>query len=82
MDDIRHIMFNQEMYKKVHVRDLLFVPEVTIDKSEQMEEVARKFSSSDKYNIAVLDKGKYIGFVSRARVFSSYREMLKIFSDD
>jgi len=82
MDDIRHIMFNQAMYNKVLVRDLLFVPEVTIDKSEQMEEVARKFSSSDKYNIAVLDKGKYIGFVSRARVFSSYREMLKNFSDD
>jgi len=82
MDDIRHIMFNQEMYKNTYVRDLLFVPEVTIEKNEQMEEVARKFSSSDKYNIAVLDKGKYIGFVSRARVFSSYREMLKNFSDD
>ncbi|MFZ5941033.1 MAG: chloride channel protein [Bacteroidota bacterium] len=82
MDDIRHIMFNQNMYNTTYVRDLLFVPEVTIDKNEQMEEVARKFSSSDKYNIAVLDKGKYIGFVSRARVFSSYREMLKTFSDD
>jgi len=47
-----------------------------------MEEVARKFTESGRFNIVVLQKGRYLGFVSRARVFSSYREMLKQFSDD
>ncbi len=82
LDDIRHIMFNQERYDTTRVRDLMFTPDYTIDKSEQMEEVARKFTQSGRYNIAVLDGNKYLGFVSRARVFSSYREMLKHFSDD
>lgn len=82
LDDIRHIMFNQERYENTRVRDLMITPDFTIDKSEQMEEVARKFTQSSRYNIAVLDGQKYLGFVSRARVFSSYREMLKHFSDD
>jgi CIC family chloride channel protein len=82
LDDIRHIMFNHEIYDKTHVRDLMFMPEYTVNIDEQMEEVAGKFSRSGRYNIAVVDNGKYVGFLSRAKVFSSYREMLKHFSDD
>jgi chloride channel protein, CIC family len=32
--------------------------------------------------MAVLSKGKYVGFISRARVFSAYRKLLRDFSDD
>jgi len=77
MDDIRHVMFDPAMYDNVHVRDLMFMPQYTISRDESMEEVARKFQVSQRYNIAVLEDGKYLGFVSRARVFSTYREMLK-----
>ncbi len=82
LDDIRHIMFNHEVYDKTLVRDLMFMPSYTVDIKEQMEEVATKFTKSGRYNIVVLDDGKYVGFLSRAKVFSSYREMLKQFSDD
>lgn len=82
LDDIRHIMFNQEMYDVTKVSDLMVTPEWTVENTDQMEEVARKFSESGRYNFPVLQKGKYLGFVSRARVFSSYREMLKHFSED
>ena len=82
LDDIRHIMFNQEMYDSTRIRDLMISPQWTIESTDQMEEVARIFAESQRYNIPVLQKGKYLGFVSRARVFSSYREMLKHFSDD
>jgi CIC family chloride channel protein len=82
LDDIRHIMFNQEMYDSTRISDLMITPQWTIETTDQMEEVARQFSESGRYNIPVLQNGKYLGFVSRARVFSSYREMLKHFSDD
>ena len=82
LDDIRHIMFNQEMYDSTRVRDLMITPEWTIQTTDPMEAVARQFSESGRYNLPVLRNGKYLGFVSRARVFSSYREMLKHFSDD
>jgi CIC family chloride channel protein len=82
LDDVRHIMFNQAMYDNTRISDLMVTPEWTVETSEQMEEVARKFTESGRYNFPVLQKGKYLGFVSRARVFSSYRDMLKHFSED
>jgi CIC family chloride channel protein len=82
MDDIRDIMFDKDSWDTVYVRDLMFMPQYTISKNESMEEVARKFHVSNRYNIAVLDEGRYIGFVSRAQVFSTYREMLKKISRD
>ncbi len=82
LDDIRNIMFNQEMYDTTRIRDLMITPEWTIQTTDPMEAVARQFSESGRYNLPVLKNGKYLGFVSRARVFSSYREMLKHFSDD
>jgi chloride channel protein, CIC family len=82
LDDIRHIMFDTQKYDNTYVRNLMFMPEYTVSINDEMEEVAGKFSRSGRYNIAVVDNGKYIGFLSRAKVFSSYREMLKHFSDD
>jgi CIC family chloride channel protein len=48
-----------------------------------MEDVAQKFHESGKFVLVVLDNDdKYLGFVSRANVFSEYRKMLKHFSDE
>jgi CIC family chloride channel protein len=82
LDDIRHIMFDNELYQSIHVRDLMFMPEFVILADDPVEEVARKFQVSGRYNIAVLEHGKYLGFISRAKLFSSYRSMLKEFSEE
>ncbi len=82
MDNIRNIIFQPELYEKTYVAELMFMPETTVCPDESMEDVAKKFQQSGKFNLAVLKDGKYLGFVSRARVFSSYRSLLKDFSDD
>lgn len=82
MDDIRHIMFNPELYDNVYVRDLMFMPEYIIDPEDSMEEIAKKFKISGRYNIVVIKKGKYLGFISRAKLFSSYRRLMEDFSED
>jgi len=82
LDDIRHIMFKSELYDQVKVRTLMITPEYIIDPDESMEQVAKKFQDSGKFNLAVIKNGKYLGFISRARVFSKYRILLKYFSDD
>jgi len=81
MDQIRHIMFRPELYDETNVRNLMFTPTNIVDIHDPMEKVAGKFQHSGKFNLVVLDKGKYLGFVSRANVFSKYREMLKDFSE-
>ena len=50
--------------------------------NDSMEDIVMKFQKTPQFNIVVLDQGKYIGFVSRANVFSKYRKMLKEFSED
>ena len=71
LDDIRHNMFNQEVYDTTTIRDLMITPEWTIESTDQVEEVAGVFQESSRFNIPVLQNGRYLGFVSRTRVFSS-----------
>lgn len=82
MDDVRHLIFKQELYDKVQISHLMYMPEHFISPNDSMETVAEKFESSGRYNIAVLDEGKYLGFISRARVFSMYRKTVRHFSHD
>ena len=59
----------------------MFTPTNIVQIEDPMEKVAQKFQHSGKFNLVVLDHGKYMGFVSRANVFSKYRELLKDFSE-
>ncbi len=74
MDDVRHMIFDTEKYDKVRVDELMYMPEYFIDPNDSMEVVANKFESSGRYNLAVIENGKYKGFISRARVFTKYRK--------
>jgi len=82
LDDVRHLIFKPDLYDKVTLEDLMILPEITIACTDNMEEVAEKFEACDKFNIPILDEGQYVGFVSRANVFSSYREKVKAFSSE
>jgi CIC family chloride channel protein len=82
MDDIRQIMFKPELYDEVTVRSLMVTPATSVSPDDSMEVVVQKFQDYDKYNLPVLKDGKYIGFLSRANVFSTYRQVIKQFSDD
>jgi CIC family chloride channel protein len=81
LDDVRHVMFNNDLYEKNYIRDLMFLPDHAIFTTDSVEEVAQKFQTSGSYNIVVIDHGKYLGFISRAKLYSAYRNMLKDFSE-
>jgi CIC family chloride channel protein len=82
MNDIRNIIFKPELYDKIRVDELMYMPEPLVEPSDPMEEIALKFQESGNYNLPVIKDGKYLGFVSRARVFSQYRKLLREFSDE
>jgi CIC family chloride channel protein len=82
INNIRHIIFDRSLYDKYTVEELMFMPEVTVSPDENMESVAQKFQKTGNYNLPVVDNGKYAGFVSRARVFSRYRQLLEEISDE
>jgi CIC family chloride channel protein len=76
LNDIRNLIFEQELYEKISVSDLMYMPEYYISSSDSVEMVAEKFKSCGRYNLAVIDDGQYVGFISRARVFSVYRDTM------
>jgi CIC family chloride channel protein len=76
MNDIRNIMFEQDLYEKITVRDLMYMPEYFISPNDSIEVIIEKFKSCGRYNLAVIKDGRYIGFISRARVFSAYRDTM------
>jgi chloride channel protein, CIC family len=82
VNDIRNIMFNQELYNKINVANIMYMPDPVVSLDESMEDVARKFQETGHYNLPVINGGKYLGFVSRARIFSTYQKLLKEFSQE
>ena len=82
LDHIRGIMFERELYDKKLVRELMYTPELYITPDDDMEKIVNMFHKNDRFNIPVLKDGKYLGFMSRATVFSEYRKLLKKFSEE
>lgn len=82
LDNIREIMFHQEHYDTVMVSEIMTQPPLIIDVSESMETVMNYFEECGAWNLPVVEKGKYLGFVSKSKLFSAYREWLVQFSED
>jgi len=82
LDDVRTIIFNQELYETTLVTDLMVSPPATVSPGEPMEHVMQKFEDSGAWNLPVTDGKIYIGFVSKARIFNMYRKLLVQFSDE
>jgi len=77
LDDIREMMFNQEYQKSVIVQTLMHRPPDTVSPKDKMQEVMSKFEKTGAWNLPVIQHGKYIGFVSKSRIFNAYRTRLK-----
>ena len=77
MDDVRSMIFHHDLYDTVKISEIMYMPDYYINPNDSMDIVANKFESSAIYNLAVIENGKYIGFISRARVFSKYRKQIK-----
>jgi CIC family chloride channel protein len=82
LDDVRDKMFKPELYDKVMVRDLMTIPPSYIDLSERGDAVLDAFERTGAWNLPVLDRGCYVGFISKSRIFSAYRELLRQFSEE
>jgi len=82
LDDIREIMFQTDMYYKVMIANLMSPPPAYIRLEDNMDSVMKKFNESKAWNLPVIDKGKYIGFVSKSKMFNVYRELLVNITDD
>ena len=83
LDDIRHIMFRQELYRRYNVASLMKPVPARLGIEEPMEIVMKKFEDTKAWNLPVEDvDGTYIGFVSKSAIFGAYRKTLLDFTSD
>ena len=77
LDDIRHLMFNTELYDKVDVESLMNASAglITYEK-DTMSTIMDKFKTSGAWNLPVIKNGKYYGYISKSKLLTAYRRQL------
>lgn len=76
LDDVREIMFKQDKYKTVTIKELMHAPPAYIHLNEEMESVMKKFDQTGAWNLPVIHEDKYVGFLSKSKIFNIYRKLL------
>lgn len=83
LEDVRKDMFRQDLYPQMHVYNYMKSSPAYVYEDEKMDSVMKKFESTDAWNLPVVKKDRtYVGFVSKSKIFSAYREELKELSQD
>ena len=83
LDDIRNIMFRPDLYRRMYVNRFMSSPPAKIVVGTPMEQVMKTFDDTRAWNLPVIDEeGRYVGFVSKSKIFNSYRQVLKHYSFD
>ena len=80
-DSIRKIIFDPSQYDTL-IEDIMLLPDYLVTTEDSAQEVVEKFERSGNYNIAVVDGRKYLGYISRALMFTTYQATLKEISDE
>ena len=83
LDEVRNIMFRPELYDRFTVGQLMISPPATINQHLPMEKVMQVFEDTGAWNLPVVDDEKrYVGYVSKSKIFNSYRHVLVHFSEE
>lgn len=83
LDEIRNIMFQTRLYDRFTVYKLMSIPPAKILQDMPMDKVMDIFETSGAWNLPVVDgDGRYLGFVSKSKIFNIYRDVLVNFSEE
>lgn len=77
LDNIRNIMFRPELYNRFHVSKFMVSAPAKIVINTPMDQIMQIFDDTKAWNLPVVDEtGRYMGFMSKSKIFNSYREVL------
>lgn len=70
-------MFDQSMYDKVYVEELMHnAPDIIFYERDSMSVIMEKFKETGAWNLPVVKNGKYHGFISKSKLLTAYRRQL------
>lgn len=77
LDDIRDIMFDEAAREETIISSIMRDPPAFISTKSSMQSVMNTFEITGAWNLPVIKDDKYVGFVSKSRIFNTYRTKLK-----
>ena len=83
LDEVRNIMFQPRLYKRFTVEQLMTSPPAVLRYDLPMEKVMETFEDTGAWNLPVVDEERrYLGCVSKSKIFNSYRHVLVHVSEE
>ncbi len=83
LENIRKVVFRQELYHVFTVRQLMEAPPSILSIDDPMTTVMDRFQRTKAEVLPVLDTdGKFLGLIYQAKLYSAYRQMLVDFSEE
>ncbi|PZR29517.1 MAG: chloride channel protein [Citrobacter freundii] len=77
LNDIKQLLFQPEIFEKTPIKKLLKKPADVLSEDQDMHIVMEKFDITQSWYLPVLDKDKkFVGFISKSKLFNKYREIL------
>ena len=81
INKLRHIIFRTELYHRFHVSQLMTPPAATLGVNDPMEDVMKTFERTGAQYLPVVNiEGQLVGYISRAHLYSMYRQFVADFS--
>ena len=83
LDDVRPIMFRQELYHRFQIGQLMKEPVARLNIDDSMDVVLLTFDKTQAWTLPVVDtEGTFMGFIRKSHVLTLYRKTLADLSDD
>jgi CIC family chloride channel protein len=77
LNDIKQRLFQPDQFDRVVIKSLMKKPASILLKEDDMHTVMEKFDVTQSWYLPVLDnERKFIGFISKTKLFNKYREIL------
>src|SRR5690606_23517120 len=76
LDKIRSVIFSANRSSETRVRDLMTAPAAVIQAQENLHQVLTKFEETKAWNLPVVDRDQYVGFLSKSTILTRYRNEL------
>lgn len=78
---LRYIIFRTELYHRFHVSQLMTPPAAILGANDPMEDVMKTFDRTGAQYLPVVNVDNHlVGYISRARLYSMYRQLVADFS--
>ncbi len=83
LDNVRPIMFRQELYHRFQIGQLMSEPVARLNINDSMDVVLLTFDRTGAWTLPVVDtEGTFMGFIRKSHVLTLYRKMMADLSDD